>query len=219
MIPVKKAKKPSTFDKKVREPGLRALAEMVGKAPPYPRAKGQAYKKIANRKKDIPSDKFPAYWTDALDELMAAYQSVCAYTCFRIHSVTGARSADHFVAKSKHWGKAYEWSNYRLCCSRINSRKNDFDDVLDPFLVGEAWFELELAFFQVIPAKHLAPDVRQTVQDSINRLKLNDFREARQEDAERYWQKGYSLDVLKQESPFVAFELHRQNRLNAGDAW
>jgi hypothetical protein len=34
-----------------------------------------------------------------------------------------------------------------------------------------------------------------------------------------YWSGDVSLRVLKMESPFVAFELHRQGRLNPGDVW
>jgi hypothetical protein len=113
----------------------------------------------------------------------------------------------------------YEWSNYRLCCSRLNSRKNDFGDVLDPFQLTPHWFQLELVGFQVVPNPQLNATDQQAIRDTIERLGLDGFRRQREEDAERYWQNGYSLQVLKQESPFVASELYRQNRLNVGDVW
>ncbi len=220
MIPVVQAKKPKTFDDNVRKPGLRAIAEMVGKPSPYPRTAGKPFKPIATREKDIPVENFPAYWTAALDDLMSAYGEICAYSCFRIHPVTGARSADHFAAKSRHWRAAYQWSNYRLCCSRLNSRKNDISTVLDPFKIRVGWFEMELLGFQIIPGSSItSADIEQQVQDTITTLGLNDFCRDREKDAERYWNNGYSLQVLREESPFVAYELWRQNRLKPGDIW
>jgi hypothetical protein len=92
VIPVVKAPKPKRFDEKVRRPGLRAIAELVGKVPPYKRTAGKPFKKIAPRERDIPAERFPPYWTEALDDLMAEYHEICAYSCFRIHPVTGTRS-------------------------------------------------------------------------------------------------------------------------------
>jgi hypothetical protein len=219
VIPVRKAKKPRRFDEIVLQPGLRAIAEMVGKPSPYPRKGGKPFKKIADREREISPENFPAYWTEALEDLMSAYREICAYSCFRIHPVTGARSADHFAPKSQSWRHVYQWSNYRLCCSRMNSRKNDFGGVLDPFEVEQGWFQLELLGFQVLPGFQLTEEFRELVQATIDRLGLNDFRSYREKDAERYWAGGYSLQVLKEESPFVAFELNRQGRLNSGDVW
>lgn len=68
-MPVKKAKKPKNFNEKVRNPGLRAIAEMAGKISPYPRTAGHPYKQIATRKADIPAEKFPSYWIAVLDDL------------------------------------------------------------------------------------------------------------------------------------------------------
>ena len=220
MIPVARAPKPKKFDEKVRRPGLCAIAEMLGKPPPYERTEGQPRKKLKVpkghpplRERDIPARKFPAYWTRVLDELMAAYHEVCAYSCFRIHPVTGGRSADHFAPKSRSGRRVYQWANYRLCCARMNARKKDFSNVLDPFEIQPGWFQLELAYCQVIPDPSLAKEIRDQIQDTIDRLGLNDFWEDRLKDAERYWSGNISLQVLEEESPFVAAELHRQGRL------
>lgn len=219
MLPVKKAPKPRTFDERVRRPGLIAIAELAGKPPPYRRPAGRAFKPVASRERDIPASALPTYWTRALDDLMSAYDSICAYSCFRIHPVTGARSADHFAPKSRHWRKVYIWSNYRLCCSRMNARKQDFTHILDPFTLQPGWFQLELLGFQIIPNPALQPAIRDAIQDTIDTLDLNSFRGAREQDAERYWAGDVSLKVLKEESPFVAAELRRQHRLNEGDTW
>lgn len=219
MIHVAPAHEPPSFKAKVRNPGCRAIAELVGKNPTPPRTRGRPFLKIAEREQDIPVGKLPDYWTNALDDLMSAYHEVCAYSCFRIHPVTGARSVDHFAAKSWQWDQVYEWLNYRLACSKLNARKNDFSDVIDPFDAIDDWFQLELVGFQVLPAPNLADALTDDVQTTIDRLGLNDFRGEREKDAEGYWQGDYSLRVLKKESPFVARELHRQGRLNPEDVW
>jgi hypothetical protein len=215
MIRVIPAHEPSTFHSKVREPGQRAIAEMVGESPP--RSGGRRFKPIAKRRKDIPADKFPDYWTEALDDLMVAYRCICAYSCFRIHPVTGSRSVDHMVAKSRAWKRVYEWNNYRLASSLLNARKNNFSDVLDPFKIYNNWFELELVGFQIVPGKQLNAATRILVQNTIDRLELNNFRSHRERDAENYWAGDVSLRILTEESPFVARELRRQDRLRPGD--
>lgn len=219
MIPVTKAPKPRGFDDNVLRPGLRAIAEMVGKTTGYARTGGQPFPKIATRERDIPADSFPTYWTEALDDLMVAYHEVCAYSCFRIHRVTGARSVDHFAPKSTSWRHVYQWSNYRLCCSRLNARKKNFGDVLDPFAIQPDWFQLELVGFQVVPDRQLSATMQLKIQATIDRLGLDDFRTDRERDAERYWNGDISLRTLKEDSPFVAAELRRQGRLNPGDTW
>ena len=217
MIRITPAPAPPQFESEVRQPGLRAIAEMVGKTPVYPRTAGKRFKKVAIREEGIPSDELPTYWTKALDDLMASYDRICAYSCFRIHPVTGGRSVDHMAAKSRAWDRVYEWSNYRLASARLNARKREFGDVLDPFEVQDGWFELELVGFLVKPAPGLDPTTRDSVQATIDRLGLNDFRQDRARDAEYYWSGDVSLSVLTEESPFVAKELRRQRRLCTGD--
>ncbi len=216
MIRVNPAPEPPHFDERVRKPGLRAIAEMVGEKPP--RRGGRRFRPVAKRREEIPPDGFPPYWTKALDDLMTAYDRICAYSCFRIHPVTGSRSVDHMAPKSRSHDKVYEWLNDRLASSLLNSRKREFGDVLDPFDVVDGWFQLELLGFQVIPAPDLPARIRTRVKETIERLGLDDFRTSRERDAERYSARGISLIVLTEESPFVARELRRQGRLNEGDA-
>ncbi len=218
MIPVKPAKEPDTFDALVRQRGLRALAEMTGAAFVPKRPKGQkAFPKIAARIEDIASEKLPPFWTEALDDLMRAYNEICAYSCFRIHPVTGARSADHFAPKSLTPQAAYEWANYRLCAARLNSRKGKFGSVQDPFTLKADVFQLNLVTFDIEPNKSLSAALKKRVKETTEKLGLNEFSNARAKDAEDYWRNEVSLKVLRRESPFVAYELMRQGRLNAGD--
>jgi hypothetical protein len=218
VMPVVAAAEPTNFDALVRQPGMRAIAELCGKPLPTKRTAGDAFRKIADHEADIPVDALPAYWVDSLDDLMTRYHEICAYSCFRIHRVTGARSVDHFAAKSRHWKRIYEWSNYRLCCSRFNARKS-VSTVLDPFRIKAGWFQLELVGFQVHPDRSLAKRQQARIQRTIDRLGLNNFRHDREKDAERYWSGDVSLRVLREDSPFVAEELRRQGRLNPGDRW
>jgi hypothetical protein len=215
VIRVASQPEPKTFEANVRTPGRRAIAEMTGQTADRP--KGQPHNKLAERPEDIPADKFPAYWQEALNDLMTAYSRICAYSCFRIHPVTGAQSVDHMAPKSRAWDRVYEWSNYRLACLRLNARKNNFSDILDPFEIEDGWFQLELVGFQVIPNFELDPALQASVQTTIERLKLNDFCGDRAHDAEYYWNGEVSLKFLTQESPFVAAELRRQGQLLKGD--
>lgn len=228
MIHVAPAEEPATFDATVRRRGLLAIAEMTGKPPPHRRTAGRSFKQRTRtvvqadgttveinitQEVDLPSSEFPVYWTEALDDLMEAYGHVCAYSCFRIHPVTGSRSVDHMAPKSRAWDRVYEWTNYRLACSLLNARKREFDDVLDPFEVRNGWFVIDLVGFQVLPSRSLGASTRAQVQDTIDRLGLDDFRSSRERDAENYWAGKVSFEVLMEESPFVAMELRRQNRL------
>ncbi len=81
------------------------------------------------------SERFMNGWR-CLNELYSLYNGICAYACVLIPPVTGGRSVEHFAPKMKHPDYAYEWKNYRLVCSLMNSRKRDFEDVLDPSCLG-----------------------------------------------------------------------------------
>ena len=202
MIRVIPAPEPDSFDARVRQPGLRKLREV-------------AEEHYGGSREAIPSGKFPKHWRRSLDDLMAGYHRICAYLCLYIPRGTGARSVDHMIAKSAAWEQAYEWSNYRLACSLMNSRKGAAVSVLDPFDVEDGWFVLELVEFQVLPNDGLDGAVVEDVQGTIDRLRLNDdeCRGAREEYAEAYWSDDVSFDYLGRHAPFVAMELRRQNRL------
>jgi hypothetical protein len=68
------------------------------------------------------------------------------------------------------------WSaSPRLCAARFNARKQDFNDVLDPFEVEDGWFQVELVGFQILPAANLSPATRRQVEQTISRLQLNHY--------------------------------------------
>jgi hypothetical protein len=177
---------PEDFDARVRQPGLRAVAEEVKELPPY--------------------------WRACLPAMRERYRGICAYLCVYVPRATGAASVDHLAPKSKRRELAYEWSNYRFVCSLMNARKRDFEDVLDPMEIPDGWFILELSFVQVLPNPELDAPTRARMQATIDRLKLNDeeCRAARAEDLDWYWAGRMAFEMLEERSPFVARELRRQ---------
>jgi 5-methylcytosine-specific restriction endonuclease McrA len=116
VIPVKPQPEPEDFDKNVRQKGLKWMQDKcLDLTQPKP-------EKI----------KLEPYWRDFLEQLHSKYGGVCAYVCVYIERISGTPSADHFVPKSADLKQAYEWDNYRLACLRMNARKNNYEDVLDP---------------------------------------------------------------------------------------
>ncbi|MGY2199462.1 hypothetical protein [Pseudomonas gingeri] len=211
MIRVELADEPESFDSKVRKAGLRAIAELVGE-PDLPKRKGRKRKKLAERREDIPADKFPPIWTEALPDLMEAYGRLCAYICIYIERVTGGGSVDHMLPKSRRWQDVYEWANYRLACTLMNARKNNYQDVLDPFEAEEGWFRLELTGYQVIPGADLDPVIEARVLATIKRLGLNDrdCLKVREDYATAYADRHISLEFLRRRAPFLAREIEAQ---------
>ncbi len=217
MIPVRPAGEPPNFDAVVRQPGLRAVAELVGETPP--RTAGRRHARIAESREEILASKFPPYWREALGDLLERYDRICSYLCLYIPHGTGAPSVDHMIAKSIRWDQVYEWRNYRLACSLMNARRGAIAGVLDPFDIEDGWFALELVEFQVVPGRGPSADVAMVVEGTIERLRLNDAEccKARAEYAEDYWDRQIRFGYLTRHAPFVAGELHRQDRLRPED--
>ncbi len=197
MIPVEPQPEPADFDAKVRRKGLKHLRDrglLLGQ--PLP-----------------PKTIITAYWRDCLDQMHADYSGVCAYLAVFFERVMGAGSVDHFIAKSALAGRAYDWDNYRLACSTMNSRKWNYDDVLDPFEIEEGWFRLEPVSGRIYP-NPAAPD-EDAVQTTIERLGLDDgmCREMRARHFLEYINGDVSAAFLRRRSPFVWFEANRQKLL------
>ena len=199
MIPVTPQPEPADFDAKVRGPGLAWIAGS-GLDPTKP----------------VPSGtQIPSHWTKCLPQLRTAYGAVCGYVCVFIELVTGSPSVEHFLPKSKRLNLAYEWSNYRLACTKINSRKNNFEDVLDPFKVKPNEFQLDLLTGGIFPNPALTAARKKKVQATIDRLKLDDAecRELRLSYFNEYAAQEISSMYFKKRSPFVWLEAQRQGLL------
>ncbi len=217
MIPVKEAPEPVDFDTKVRQPGLSAIDELVGRPPRITNRKGRQRKKIANSEAEIPASKFPPYWREALPDMLTAYRRLCSFLAQYLELGTGNPTVDHMIPKSRSWDNVYEWSNYRLCAALVNTRKNDHSDMIDPFEVGEGWFRLEFVGFQVLPTKSVPANLQSKIQSTIELLNLPDFCTSRSEYVLDYEANHIDIHHLERRAPFIASELRRQGKLHPQD--
>lgn len=201
MIPVTPQPEPADFDSKVRQPGLAWLAK----------------NQIALDQLLAGNIEVKPLWRECLDDLYHSYHRTCAYLAVFFERATGSASVDHFIAKSQRAGLTYEWQNYRLASSIMNSRKRDYADVLDPFEVESGWFHLELLSGRIYPNPELDPALQARITTTITRLGLDDGlnREMRARHYQEFMQKMYSADYLAQRSPLVHAEAQRQNMLQA----
>ncbi len=199
MIHVTAQHEPDSFDAKVRQKGRAWLQKKaIPLDQPLP-----------------PKTRLEPYWRQCLDELHTSYDGCCAYLAMYLVRATGGVSVDHYISKSHRPDMAYEWSNYRLASLRMNSRKRDYDDVLDPFEVDTGWFRLELVTGRVYPNPQLPVAQKREIQTTIDRLGLDDDRN-REERASHYQEYGkgqYTVDHLKKHSPFAWSEAERQGLL------
>ncbi|WP_130470007.1 hypothetical protein [Candidatus Magnetaquicoccus inordinatus] len=199
MIPVSPQSEPAQFNSTVRQKGLAYLHK----------------RGLALDKPLPPGTTIESYWRSSLDDLYRSYQGTCAYLAVYFDRGIGAASVDHFVAKSSLPGLAYEWSNYRLACLAMNSRKNSFDDLLDPFTLEIGWFHLELLQGRIFPNPHLTSTQQEQVQKSIKRLGLDDplYNALRRGHYQDYINGDYTERYLQKISPFVWMEAQRQGLL------
>lgn len=199
MIHVTAQPEPASFDEEVRQKGLAWLRK----------------KKISLDQPLPPKTTIEPYWRHCLDDMHASYDGCCAYLAVFFERVTGGGSVDHFIAKSRRADLTYEWCNYRLACSRMNSRKKAYDDVLDPFEVEDGWFHLEPVSGRIFPNPQLPHDQQQVIRATIDRLGLDDAgnREMRARHYQEYREGFYTADFLKKRSPFVWMEANRQGLL------
>ena len=157
----------------------------------------------------------PSYWTKCLPTLRRAYGGICAYAGVFVPLMVGAPSVEHFLAKSKRLDQAYEWINYRFVCAKMNSRKRDFDDVLDPFTLEPEMFVLNLVNGGIMANSSLNITKRQRVSRTIKRLSLDDAecREMRLSYVNDYINRDISQRQLERHAPFVYLEMKRQRFL------
>lgn len=219
MIRVSPQPEPTDFHHKVRIPGQRCIEERIGNVAggELKRTGGPPCKKTADSRDEIKPDDFRPYWREVLPEVTDSYDRICAFSCFYIERITGDPQVDHMIPKSKSWEHVYEWTNYRLACGLMNTRKSTVV-ALDPFEIEDDWFALELGSFQVCPGR-ACPKWLQKDWDNLidGKLKLNeaDFCTRRREEAERFWRGETPKERFFERSPFLAREIDRQGFLQS----
>jgi hypothetical protein len=193
MIPISPAAEPANFELRVRQPGNAFLQSIPQDT------------KIDFTRRD--------YWRRILSDLHSVYEGICAYSCHWIPFDTGNDTVEHFVPKAIDRWQAYEWSNYRLVCGRLNGRKGDHQDVVDPFQVVTGMFLLDFPSLCVIVGDNVTAAQMLAANSTIKRLRLNDNRciSMRQEFVQTYLDKHISYTHLQRKAPFLASELRRQN--------
>lgn len=178
------------FDAEVRQPGAAFLHQC-----PAPNSKDFGKKN---------------FWSRAGKELHAAYGGVCAYTAMYL---TEQGSVDHFLPKNTYPQLAYEWSNYRLASGRVNNAKSNQANILDPFLLQDDWFFLDLPSCMLKASPTLGRALRSQVNNTINGLKLNSDDYYAQERCNiliEYATGEITLGFLERRYPFLAKEVARQ---------
>ena len=200
LIPVTPSVEPADFDVKVRKPGVAFL-----NTTPHPNA--SAWRNHQ-------------YWRRALGDLLTAYKNICSYsgswTKVNVSGITTPQdsSVDHFKPKSTAPAEAYEWANFRLSRMRLNNRKGNHTDVLDPFILPNGWFTLDFRSFLIRPSQTLSKSDKGKVQKTIDRLELNtdsDYVQERVTVIQEYCVGTSTLAMLEKLWPFIAREMRIQD--------
>lgn len=173
--------KPPTFAERVEKPGEAWLRE-------HPEA---------HRPRD--------YWSPFKAILAEGFRDLCAYSC--LYEPVG--SVDHFVSFNEDPSRAYDWFNYRYAASWINASKQNcpVNQLLDPFEIGDSWFEILLPSLQLVVSDQVDPLFRDRAEFVLTRLHLRDDERVIRQRRSWYalYQEGkLTLDGLRERAPLIA---------------
>lgn len=191
MIPVTPKPEYTEFDNQVRRPGLAFL-----KKTPEPTT--------ADFRRHT-------YWRRAMPHLRAAFSSACAYTT--LYLIDGG-TIDHFLPKTSCPHLAYEWENFRLARQKMNQRKGDTTDVVDPFKIKPGWFVLDIPSCLVRPGRGLSVVLKKRIKSTINILRLNTDDSMVQERCNMLVDLAdgnVTMEFLDKWYPFLSSEVRRQD--------
>ncbi len=153
----------------------------------------------------------PGYWRDFRDQLADAFGWLCAYGAM----FEPVGTVDHFVSINEDRSMAYDWGNYRFASGWINSSKQALrsGQLVDPFVVGDEWFEVLLPSMQLVVTDHVPPEWRERAQFMLDRLHLgHDERIVRQRRVwlRMYEEKKLSLEGLAEMAPLIAAAVRKR---------
>lgn len=121
---------------------------------------------------------------------------------------------DHFLPKTACPHLAYEWENFRLSRQKMNQRKGDTTQVMDPFAIRTGWFVLDLPSCLVRPGTGLSVVLRKRINSTINILQLNVDDSMVQERCDLLVDLAdgnVTLEFLDKWYPFLSSEVRRQD--------
>lgn len=195
MIGVRPRPEPPDFDEKVRSPGQRWLASGSSARP-------------------------PGYWREATDDLRRAFEDRCGYTAMWLAS---PGTVDHFVSGDEDPNLLYEWANLRYAAAWINSRKGALRaaEVLDPFEVGEGWFEIKLPSCELVLTERCPEEHRARAETMLVRLGLGKSEhvvEYRREWYRMYQEGEITLDGLERKAPLIARAIRKSQAIVGAEA-
>lgn len=187
MIAVAKVKKPKDFDATVKVPGDQWLKDNA----------------TAKRPK--------ALWAPYTKTLAVGFSGLCGYAAML--DATGG-TVDHYLSFKNHPKKTYDWSNYRFASGTLNSSKRNADNkVLDPFEVGDGWFEIELPSLQMRVTATVPAAQRAKAEFTLKQLGLRDGERVirwRQSWYALYLSGDLTLEGLRKVAPLIAQAVERQ---------
>jgi len=190
MITVSSPPEPPNFDAQARQPGNRWLAN-------HPEAK---------RPRD--------YWSSFKGDLANGFNYLCGYSA--MYEPIG--TVDHYLSFENYPHLAYEWSNYRYAAQWINSSKRTVDEqILDPFQVGDDWFEILLPSLQLVVTDKVPPSERKRAEFTLQRLHLQDDERVirqRQQWYQLYLDGDLTLTGLEKKAPLIARAIRKQHQSN-----
>lgn len=158
------------------------------------------------------------YWSEFKPALADGFGDLCAYSA--MYEPVG--TVDHFVSWKEDKSQAYQWSNYRYSAQWINASKQNISSgqIIDPFEVGDGWFEILLPSLQLVASASVPEAERGRVRFVLERLHLeHDERVMRQR---REWYRMYqageiNLSGLARKAPLIAEAVRKQQRLVAAE--
>jgi len=190
MIPVSPPPEPPNFEAQARQPGNRWLA--------------------THRDKKRPRD----YWSSFKSDLANGFNHLCGYSA--MYEPIG--TVDHYLSFDNYPHLAYEWSNYRYAAQWINSSKRTLDEqIIDPFQVGEDWFEIILPSLQLVVTENVPLSERERAEFTLQRLHLQDDERVirqRQQWYQLYLDGDLTLTGLEKKAPLIARAIRKQQQSN-----
>lgn len=188
MIHVGNVAEPATFHDEVRKPGKAWLKGHPGALRPAP------------------------YWDAFLQPLETGFAGLCGYAAML--DPTGG-TVDHYLSYRSRPDLAYEWDNYRFASAALNSSKKNADDsVLDPYEVGDGWFEILLPSLQLQVTDRVPKRLRKKAEYTLKRLRLRDGERVirwRRTWYEMYESGKLSLSGLREVAPLIADAVECRN--------